>query len=475
MQSTVRVQPASRKIWIEEARALIVLAGPLIFAQLAQMAILATDILFLGRLSTHALAAAAIGNAIYYFVWIAASATAFAVPPMIAQLRGAKPRDRAGVRAVVRMGLWSGVLVSLPLMAILLVSEHILLALKQDPGLAHDAGLFLAMLCFGLPFTIGFNVLRNFSTAVDHPNSGLWVMLAAILFNAVAGYSLIFGHLGLPALGILGAGIATSLSAAFSFLVMIALTVTLPDLAKFRPFRRFFRPRWAALAELFRLGIPICVTILFEAMLFNVMTLVMGTFGAGPLAAHQIAMNVASITFMVPMGLGMATTVRVGNHTGAGDHIGARRAGIVALAVGLGFISICAVVMALFGRQIAALYVVGRTPDDVQVIALAGGYLVVAAAFQVFDAAQVVGAMCLRGLKDAHVPMILAGASYWIAGAPVCLLLGYGLHMEGTGVWIGMAFGLMVAAVLMCGRFHFLTRWPDRGSLSQSAAINLSN
>jgi MATE family multidrug resistance protein len=314
------------------------------------------------------------------------------------------------------------------------------------------------MLCFGLPFTFGFQVLRNFATALERPRASLYVMLAAIAFNFVLAWALIFGHLGLPKMGIVGAGIATSASAVFSFLAMIVVIRLDPVLRRVGVFKDFRTPDWGRFSELFRLGVPIGLTMLFEAMLFNAMTLVAGTFGAATLAAHQVALNFASGTFMVPLGIAMAATVRVGLYAGAGDHAGTRRAGFVAMVAGGGVVLLFGVAMALAGETIAGLYIAGRTAEDLKVIALAALFLKVAAAFQLFDALQVVGALSLRGLKDARWPMILAGGSYWLAGAPVCILLGVTLGWGGLGIWIGLAFGLAVAAVAMCLRFHLLTR-----------------
>lgn len=314
------------------------------------------------------------------------------------------------------------------------------------------------MLAFALPTSLGFLVLRNFTTALGKPRAGLWVMGATLAVNALLGYSLIFGHFGAPRLGIVGSGLATALADLFSFLGMLAFVQASPALRAYRVFRRFGRPVGAKLAEVFRLGMPIGMTMIFEAMLFNAMTLLMGTFGATPLAAHQIALNFASVTFMVPLGVGMASTVRVGLAVGAGDHQAARRAGMVAMAIGAGFVSLCGVAMALWGAQIAGLYLAGRTPADLATIALAAVFLKVAAAFQVFDALQVVGAQSLRGLKDARMPMILAGGSYWLIGAPVCVFLAVGLHMQGLGVWIGLCVALAAAAAAMVTRFARLTR-----------------
>lgn len=452
------VDRAVRRSWLGETRLLLALAGPLVVTQLAQMAILTTDVILLGRLSTQALAAGAIGNTVYFFCWLVGQGPASAVAPMVAQVIGARPNDRANVRAITRMGLWAAVGITVPLGGVLWLTDPILRLLGQDAQLAADAGELTAMISLGLPFMIGFLVLRNFATAVGRPQAALWVMLAAILVNAALGWTLIFGRFGFPAMGMRGAGLATALSGVFEFVALLAFIYAAPGLRAYRILHRLFRPAWSKLGELFRLGVPIGLTMLFEAMLFNAATLVTGSFGETPLAAHQVALNFASFTFMVPLGVAMAATVRVGVFAGAGDAVGARRAGLTAMVVGAFAALPFALAMLVAGPWIAGQYIAGRAPADLAAIALAAVLLKVAAAFQVADALQVVGAMSLRGLKDTRTPMLLAAASYWLVGAPLCLLLGITLKLGALGVWIGLAGGLAVAAVLMCGRFYVLTR-----------------
>ncbi len=452
------LRSANGQPWLAEARAIAHLAGPLIVTQLAQMAVMTTDVILLGRFSRTALAAAAIGNTLFYCAWLVGGGPALAVAPMIAQLLGLDPDDKDGVRACARMGLWATLAISTPLMVVLWQGQWILLALHQDPVLADNAGKFLRMLSLELPLALGFQVVRGFTTAVGRPRAGMWVMAATIGFNALAGWTLIFGHFGAPRMGIVGSGLATAMSGLFSFVALAFMVQTDPVLRTYRLFHRFGELAADKLGEVFRLGLPIGLTLIFEAMLFNVMTLVMGTFGVVSLAAHQIALNVASITFMVPLGLGMAATVRVGLAAGAGDAHGVRRAGLTAMAMGVGFIVLCAAGLVVWGGPIARLYVGGRAAQDLAVIAMAALFLKVAAAFQVFDALQVVAAQALRGLKDAHAPMFIAGGSYWLAGAPACLVLAFTFGMKGFGVWIGLALGLAVAAVALFTRFAILTR-----------------
>ena len=443
--------------WRAEAGEMLKLAVPLAFTQLAQMAIMTTDTIMLGHLSTHALACAALGNTVFFFTWLIGCGPAAAVAPMIAHVLGEHPNDRAHVRAATRMGFWSVFLLSVPLVMVMLFARQILLFLGQQPDLAAGAGQFVGMLCWGLPFSLGYQVLRNFSTALSKPIASLIVMVAAIFFNAFGDYALIFGHFGAPRLGLVGSGTASACSYAFSFFAMVLVVYLTPGLRKYRIFRRFHRPHVEKILEVFRLGMPIGLTMIFEAMLFNSATLIMGTFGTNTLAAHMVAINVPSITFMVPLGIGMAATVRVGLAAGARDSEAVRRAGWSAIVIAASFMTVTSVLLWLFPDRIASLYFSDpRTSADV--LALAVLFLHVAAVFQIVDGVQVTGALSLRGLKDARAPMWIAGASYWLAGFPTCLLFAFGFHMKGLGIWIGLAFGLLVAAAAMCWRFWYLSR-----------------
>ena len=442
--------------WIAESRELVKLAVPLVFTQLAQMAIMTTDTIMLAHYSKAALGGAALGNTLFFFSWLIGCGPVAAVAPMIAHILGANPKERAGVRGCVRAGFWSVLILSVPLITFLLFAKSVLVLCGQSPVLAAAAGQFVGAICWGLPFSLFYQVLRNFSTALSRPTTSLIVMVLAIFFNFVGDYTLIFGHFGAPRLGLTGAGIASASSYAFSFLAMVAVISLTPALRKYRIFRRFHRLQWDKLAEVFRLGMPIGLTMLFEAMLFNCSTLIMGTFGIAALDAHLISLNVPSITFMVPLGIGMAATVRVGLAKGAGDPEAVRRAGYSAILMGGIFMSLTAILLWVWPAEIASLYFGDQGAADV--IALAAVFLRVAAAFQVFDGLQVVGALSLRGLKDARAPMWIAGASYWLAGAPVSLFCAFVLHMNGLGIWIGLAFGLFVAAVAMCARFWYLSK-----------------
>jgi multidrug resistance protein, MATE family len=457
-----RITGHSVAAWLAEARELTRLAVPMAATQLAQMIILATDTVMLGHFSKEALAAGAIGNTVFFFIWLLGTGPVSAVSPMIAHVVGRnsahqKPRDRRDVRLVVRMGLWSVALMSPPLLTTLFFTRDILLLLHQEPRLAADAGIYTSALAFGLPCSLAFQVLRNFSTSLSKPVPPMIVMGVAILFNALGDYGLIFGHFGLPQLGLVGAGLASASSNLFTLVAMTAIALGIPGLRVYRVLNRFAQAHWRSLAELFHLGLPIGVTMLFEVALFNAATLAMGTFGIAALAAHQIAITIPSLTFMVPLGIGLAATVRVGLAAGAGDAYAARRAGFTAMALGAVFMLCAALALLLFPHGIAQLWLPDSEANR-DVLALAVTFLHVAAAFQLMDGLQVTASMSLRGLKDARGPMWLAGASYWLAGAPMCAFLGFGLGMKGLGIWLGLAFGLLVAALLLTTRFALLSK-----------------
>lgn len=451
-------QGAGQKAWLTEMAALVALAAPLVATQLAQMAVLTTDVIMLGRLGKEALAGSALGLTIFNFAFMFAIGPAVSVSPMIAHILGANPKDIAGVRAVVRMGLWVALLFSLPLVMMFWCAEAILITCGQEPALAHAAAQFIRPLSFGLPAVLGYQVLRNYATALRLPRAALIVMILTILFNALGAYALIFGHFGLPRLGLVGSGIASACSYTFSFLAMVAVVQLSPTLRSYRIWRRFHRPDWGRFREVLRLGIPTGLTSLFEGALFMGSTLMMGTFGAAAVAAHQVAINVASITFMVPLGIAQAATVRVGLAAGAENGPGVRRAGYSALTLSISFMSLCGLCFALFAPHIAALYIASDSPANADAIALTASFLQIAALFQIFDGIQVTSSLNLRGLKDARLPMWIAAISYWGVGFPVCFLLSRHMQLGGIGVWLGLATSLFVAAAAMALRFDILSR-----------------
>ena len=285
----------------------------------------------------------------------------------------------------------------------------------------------------------------------------LVVAALSVIFNAAGDYALIFGHFGAPRLELWGAGLSSSLSNLFGFLAMLAFCLLQPKLKSYRILQHLGRPHWAHFREIFHLGLPIGMTMMFEVALFVTAAFAMGLFGADMLAAHQIAITVPSLTFMVPLGIGMAATVRVGLAKGAGDDVAARRAGFAAMVVATIFMSTTSLALLFFPRAIAGLWL-PDTAENAPVLALAVTFLMVAAGFQIVDGLQATAAMSLRGLKDARAPMWIAGGAYWLCGFPMCLALAFPFGLKGLGVWLGLAFGLFVAALALVWRFNALSK-----------------
>ncbi|MBN9583135.1 MAG: MATE family efflux transporter [Afipia sp.] len=439
--------------WRDEFRAMLALGWPLVLTNLAQIALTTTDIIIIGRLGSSALAAATLGVNLYFAIHIFAIGVVSGTAPMMAEAFGRRRHTMRDVRRTFRQGLWIAVLLSVPSWLVLWHAEAILLLFGQEPQLAADAQVFVRHLQWGfLPF-LGFVVLRSFVAALQRPAWALAVTVAAILFNIGANWILVFGHLGVPALGISGSGLATTLSNTFLFGGLALVVIVDRRMRRYRLFGRFWRADWPRLRALWRLGLPIGVAIGFEVTVFNAAVFLMGQFGTAAIAAHSIAIQIASASFMVPMGLGQAATVRVGRAHGACDAGGIARAGWCAFALAMVFMASMSVVMMSVPHILIGAFIDVSDPANAAVVAMATTFLFCAAVFQIADGAQAVGAGMLRGLQDTRVPMIYAGLGYWGVGMPMSLLFGFKLGFAGLGIWIGLATGLAVVAVVMMARW----------------------
>ncbi|WP_424628041.1 MATE family efflux transporter [Bradyrhizobium sp. SYSU BS000235] len=459
-----RQNALSRAAWLDEFRAMLSLGWPLVLTNLAQIALTTTDLIMVGRLGSSALAAAALGVNLYFALHIFAIGLVTATSPMMAEVFGRKLHIVREVRRTFRQGLWTAVIISLPCWFVLWHAETILLWFGQEPQLAADAQTFVHHLQWGfLPF-LGFIVLRAFVSALERPIWALIVTATAILFNVAANWILVFGHLGLPALGLKGSGLATSLSNTFLFCGLALVVILNKRLRRYHLFGRWWRPDWPRLVALWRLGLPIGATLAFEVTIFNAAVFLMGHFGAAAIAAHSIAIQIASASFMVPMGLGQAATVRVGRAHGARDRDAVTRAGWTAFALAMVFMATMSVVMMTMPRTLISAFIDIADPANMAVVNTAVTFLFCAAMFQIVDGAQAVGAGMLRGLQDTHVPMIYAAIGYWGVGMPMSLFFAFRMGFGGLGIWIGLATALAVVACVM------MTRWIRRDRLGLVAA-----
>ncbi len=457
--STVR-RADRRALWRKELVALLALGVPMALTQLVQFSINTVDVLMIGRLGADALAGSALGLVFFYIAFLFGLGPAMAVLPMVSQALGRDGDDTRDTRRSVRMGLW---ILGCMFPAILLLfafSRELGLWLGQSEDLMAFAHPYVLALAPGWPFMLGVVVLRNFLAAIDRTTAPLIIIVITTIFNAFMNYVLIFGAFGAPRLELVGAGLASSLSHMVGFFLLVAYIQYEKSASRFNLFQRIWRPDWERFREIIRLGWPIGVTIGFEALLFNASTFVMGRISVDAVAAYQIALNLAALAFMIPLGLSMGGAARVGLAKGAGDHDGVIRASIVTLVVCAAFMALCAIVVLAAPTSIAGLYLDAENPENAAVLALVTPFFRMAAAFMVFDAIQVAANQCLRGLKDVNAPMVLTGISYWVVGFTLSVYLGLYSPLGAIGVWWGLLVALGVAAVLLSARLWQVTRRP---------------
>jgi MATE family multidrug resistance protein len=452
MDASSLSMPRTERLWRDELRATVALAWPLILSNLTMALIQATDVVLMGWLGPHPLAASVLGlNLTFVFILLGIGVVA-ASSPMMATALGARSSAVRDVRRSFRQACWVAACVSLATWALLWNAEAIIALLGQQPALARDAEVFLHGYMWSiLPFLL-FQAMRNFLSALQRPQWIFIVSALGIVLNALVSWALIFGRLGLPALGIFGGGLGSSI--VWTFLT-VALGIVIATDRKFRRFHlfgRFWRADWPRFRHIWRLGLPIGLTMAFEGAVFGAAAYLMGLIDAESIAAHAVALQIAALSFMVPLGLGQAATVRVGRAVGRRDRDGVARAGWTAWGLGVGFMAAMALVMWIVPRELMTLFL-DDVPANARVIDLGVSFLAVAAAFQIVDGAQVVGAGMLRGLHDTRVPMLFALFGYWVVGLGVGVGLAFSAGWQGVGIWTGLATGLGVVAALMIARW----------------------
>jgi len=454
---------ASARTWRGELRATLVLAWPLVLSNLTTAIMGATDVVLMGWLGPRQLAASALGLNLYFGLGLFALGIVVSGSPMMASALGRRTHSVREVRRTFRQSLWLALAATVPLWVLLWNAEPIIRALGQEPGLAAQAAIFLkGYMWIVLPW-LAFQAMRNFLSALERPGWILGISVLGIALNGIISWALIFGRLGLPALGIFGGGLGSSIVWLILALLLALVISTDRQFRRFHLFGNLWRPDWRRFRHLFRLGLPIGLAMGFETIVFGAAAYLMGLIGAASLAAHAVALQVCIVTFMVPLGLSQAVTVRVGRALGAKDRGGITRAGWTAWFLGVGFMAVMALIIWTVPHQLVGIFIASN-PANTEVTNLAVSFLMFAAAFQIFDGAQVVGAGMLRGLHDTRVPMIFALLGYWLFGLGGGIWLAFGLKWEGKGVWTGLAAGLGVVAVLM------LWRWSRRDRLGLVSA-----
>ncbi len=439
----------ARMTYGAHVKAILALGLPLIGSHVAQFAVQMTDTFMLGWYDVRVLAGEVLGGTLFFILFIAGSGFAWAVSPLVASAEGAG--DTTTARRVTRMSLWISALYACATLPLLLNADTILLALGQEPELARVADDYLSITAWAIFPALGVMVLKSHLSALERTRVVFWVTILAVLVNGLGNYMFIFGHWGAPEMGVRGAAVATVMVHTVSLLALVVYTETATP--EHELFRRFWRPDREAFGTVFRLGWPIGITTVAEVGLFAMSSLMMGWIGPLHLAAHGIAIQVASVVFMIHLGLSNTATIRAGRAIGRGDAQGLRDGALVVTALsGLAALVTIAIIVAIPGPLIG-LFVDPADPDRPRVIEIGTVLLYAAALFQLVDAAQVMALGLLRGVQDTRVPMIYAAISYWLIGVPCSYVLGFVLGWEGPGIWLGLAAGLAAASVFMMTRF----------------------
>ncbi|MCC6888263.1 MAG: MATE family efflux transporter [Hyphomicrobiales bacterium] len=453
--AAARAPQADPFVWRTDIADTIRLAWPMALTQLGQIAMMTTDLALIGWLGDAAVAAVGLAHLVLFIGFVFGMGLVSAIATLAAQAYGArKPRM---VRRALRMGLWAAVLLGIPINVIQLWGEDILLATGQTAEAAALAGRYLQGLTWSMIPAWCFIALRNFMGAVNRPQPALWITLAAIPVNALLAYALIHGAYGLPRLDLLGAGLATTAVNIAMCIAAVWICYACRPFKKYRVLGRFWRMDATLMRQLMVIGVPISVTMLLEWGLVSSSAILVGWIGTAPLAAHQIALQVASILFMVPFGISLAATVRVGHAVGRRDAAATRRAGFSALLLGTGLMVALTLIVIALRDLIPLVFLGGQAAAGGETARLAATLLLLGATWFVADGVQGIAAGALRGLNDTRMPMLYAAVSFWLVGFSAVYALAFWWDLGVFGVWTGYSLALFLFALLLSVRFWKLT------------------
>ncbi len=442
----------------KEAATTLNLGLPLIAANLLQMSMAFVDTVMAGNLSTNDLAAVALGSSILTPVFMFGVGILMAVPPIVSQHFGGRYFDKIG--KTVRQSLWLSLILAIPTMLILRNAMPVLELLNIEQEVIVLAAGYLKAASWGIPFFFGYIAVKHFNEAVSVTRPAMYIAVVGLFFNILGNYTLMFGKFGFPALGAIGTGWATMIVMTVMFFCMIIFTWKYEDFKMYHIFENFKLPDFQYMKDLIRLGFPIGITLTMEVSTFAIVSLLMGYIGTQAVAAHQIALNIASITFMIAFGLASAVTVRVGQNLGKKSLQAAKRSGFTGIAMATVLMSCTATIFFLFPEFLVSIYTADESLTELAVF-----LIFFAAIFQISDGLQVSGSAALRGLKDTTVPMVVNLISYWIVGLGTGYFLGIHLEYGPGGLWTGLIFGLTTAAILHNARFWYLINYKTREEL----------
>lgn len=444
------VQPNTRT----EINSLLHLSIPLASAQIAQAATGFVDTVMMGWLGQETLAAGGLATTTFTTLLVTATGVIVGVSPLVAEAFGSG--NNAKIQQVTRQGFWLSLLLSIPLMILLAHADSLMLQLGQAPSVVSLAKTFLDFIVWGFLPALTFAMLKSVLSSLSQVRPIITIVIVGTLFNAIGNYILGFGKLGFPAMGLSGIAIASVLSQWIMLLSLIIYTLKHPQLKTLQLFKNLHQIEPKILSEMIWIGAPIGISFGFETGLFSVTTYLMGLLGTDTLAAHQIVFQTIVVIFMVPLGMSFATTIRVGWWNGQNNSDGVRRAAYISICLGAIFMTLMAVVLLLFPRQIISLYLDINKPENAKLVPLFTSMLAVAAVSQILDGVQTTAQGALRGLKDTRVPMLLSFVAFWVFGLASGYFLGFHLGLNGVGLWIGQAIGVGTSAGVFIWRLRRL-------------------
>ena len=434
-----------------ELRQIARIALPIIAAQLLQIGMGVIDTVMAGRINALSIAAIALGASVWMFVTLVGTGILFALSPIISQHIGAN--NHPLVREELRQGIWLALSIGIIDILLLFLIIAIMPSLGIKAELIPAANDYIVWIAWSLPFGTLYFVPRSFNEANGNTLPLLWIQLGLLPLNILGNYLFMFGNMGFPEMGAAGAALSTGIAQVIACIALYTYTLSTPKYASYHLGKRMTPPNWAHIYQIFKLGLPIAIGMGMEVGLFTATALLMGRFGADAAASHQIALSIASLIFMVPLGLSMALTVRVGQAVGAKHYQLARQRGQLGILLCGGFTLITAFCLWQFGDFLARLYT-----NDPVVIGIAAHLLVFAALFQIVDGFQIGAVGVLRGFKDTKIPMLISVVCYWGVGLGTALSFGVYGNMGPGGLWLGLVTGLFVAAIAMNYRFYQVTR-----------------
>lgn len=430
----------------EHIKQTVKLAIPVSIGHLGHIMLGIVDSLMIGRIGAVPLAASALVNSLLFLILILGIGMSFAITPLVAIKKGEGKKDECGI--ILRQGLLVNIIFSVLLFIVTFFFADLMQFMDQPREVVVLAESYMKILSFSIIPVMIFQTYRQFIEGLGDTKPAMYLNIAANVVNAFGNWLLIYGNLGFPRMELDGAGIASLNTRIFLGIAMLLYVVYSKKYKEYDPSLKFHGINIPVIKNVIRVGIPTALQMFFEVGAFSFAAVMVGWIGANALAAHQIALSMATVSFMIILGIAAATTIRVGNYLGAKNYYEVRRAGSVAFMLGISIMSVFGLIFILFSHQLPLLFI-----DDVNVISISASLLIFAALFQIFDGIQAVGLGILRGMIDVKIPMVMAFVAYWIISIPVGYILGFKFDLGPEGVWVGLSVGLISAAIFFTIRF----------------------